>query len=353
MSAIASSRADTRLFIPWCVFAVANTVSMYLLPGSETIPFHFVWISLALVYGLSPWSVTRTAVVLVLVCFGTGYALVLHANSNVIGWEELTEVPLMTAVFLATVWHVQRRDRAVVGQHRHLENEIRMRETQRQFVRFASHELRTPMTVARGYAELMCAEAESPQMREDASVVVEEIAKVVGIANRLIELAQVVDESAGPSPRPVDLDRLMRQTVKRWKPAAQRRWTVEGSVGVVWVDPDRFVTALDSLLDNAVRFTAVDGAIEVCAARRNGYAVITVRDDGPGIASDVVNKIFDGLLPAAPGRRTGLGLAIVRSVVERHGGTVRAANRKAGGAEFTLSLPLAPVASNDAHMTVG
>jgi two-component system, OmpR family, sensor kinase len=353
MSVTASSRADERLFRLWCVFALVNTALMYCLPGSETIPFHFVWISLALVYGLRPWSLTRTLVVLLLVCVGTGFALILHAHNGIIGWEELTEVPLMTSVFLATIWHVQRRDRAVLGQRHHLENEIRMREAQRRFVRFASHELRTPLTVARGYAELISDEAESGQMREDADVVVEEIAKMQRIANRLVELAHVVEEASAPLPRPVDVDRLLRETVKRWKPAAERHWTVVSTVGVLWLDPDRLVAALDSLLDNATRFTVAGGFIGVHAARLDGNAVITVYDDGTGLPPDLVSKVFRTILPDAPGTHAGLGLAIVRSVVEAHGGTVRAANRATGGAEFTLTLPLLPMPTHDAHMTVG
>jgi two-component system, OmpR family, sensor kinase len=355
MSGIASSRAEGRVFLLWSVFAVVNTALMYALPGSETIPFHFVWISLALVYGLSPWSSLRTLIVLVLVCVGTGFALILSAGRNIIGWEELTEVPLMTSVFLATIWHVQRRDRAVIGQRWHLENEIRMREAQRRFVRFASHELRTPLTVARGYTELIIGDAETPQMREDAVVVLEEIAKLQRIASRLIELAHVVEEASAPSPRMVDIDRLLRETVKRWKPTARRRWTVDSSVGYLWVDPDRLVTALDSLLDNATRFTTSDGFIGVSAVRRDGTAVITVRDDGTGLRPDVASKAFHNILTDAPGSHAGLGLLIVRSVVEAHGGTVRAANRPTGGAEFTIALPvepLAPLPGNDAHMTV-
>jgi two-component system, OmpR family, sensor kinase len=342
MSATASSRAEVTLFTCWCVFAAVNTLMMYVLPGEETIPFHFVWISLALVFGLSPWSTLRTVVVLALVCASTGLALVLHANNEVIGWEETTEVPLMTSVFLATMWHVRRRDRAVLGERRHLQNEVRMREAQRRFVRFASHELRTPMTVARGYAELIRSESESEQLEDDAAVVIEEIGKVERIATRLVELAQVVDDGVTTDPHPTDVDRLTRQTVKRWRRAAPRHWMVDASAGVVWVDPDRLVTALDSLLDNARRYTQPDGYIGVTARRTDTTAEITVWDDGTGLRPDVLHKVFDQYLAGDSGT-IGMGLAIVRSVAEAHGGTARAANRPQGGAEFTLSLPLVPV----------
>src|SRR5262249_61552836 len=94
MWATASARADRLLFLGWAAFAAVNVVLMFAMPGKETVPFHFVWISLSLVYGLQPWSLTRTYAVLAAVGTVTGWALVHHVQNGVIGWEETTEVPL-------------------------------------------------------------------------------------------------------------------------------------------------------------------------------------------------------------------------------------------------------------------
>lgn len=109
MSGTRSSLAERSAFPGWVVFAGLNTVVMFLVPGAETVPFHFVWISLAVVYGFQPWSLRRTALVLVVVCGATGAALERDVQAGVIGWEETTEVPLMCLLFLASVWHVRRR----------------------------------------------------------------------------------------------------------------------------------------------------------------------------------------------------------------------------------------------------
>ena len=106
MSATASSRADRWLWWGWLLFAGVNTIAMFVFAGAETVPFHFVWISLSVVYGLQLWSAGRTYTVLALVGVLTGCALVLHVRNNVIGWEETTEVPLMTLVFLAMVTYI-------------------------------------------------------------------------------------------------------------------------------------------------------------------------------------------------------------------------------------------------------
>src|SRR5262245_48460823 len=151
----ASTRTNRLLLGGWMAFAVVNIWAMYALPGRETIPFHFVWITLSIVYGFTHWRPWGMVLALVAVAVSTGYILDHHVDMGAIGWEETTEVPLMTAVFVAQVWHVHRRQQAVAQTARLAESERLHAETQKLFVRLAAHELRTPITVARGYAELV------------------------------------------------------------------------------------------------------------------------------------------------------------------------------------------------------
>jgi hypothetical protein len=99
--------------LAWAVFAVANLVAMALVPSWETIPFHFIWISLTLVYGFRVWSPGNTGFVLGLVIAATGALILSDAFSGEQLWGELFEVPLMSAMFLAMVWHARRRQDAV------------------------------------------------------------------------------------------------------------------------------------------------------------------------------------------------------------------------------------------------
>jgi two-component system OmpR family sensor kinase len=357
MWATASSRADRRLlgatgspstdhllFGAWIAFAAVNVVAMFLLPGKETVPFHFVWISLSIVYGLQSWSLTRTYLVLAVVGIVTGVALIRHVQNHVIGWEETTEVPLMSLVFLAMVWHVRRRSAANLEARALAESERRMRDGQRRFVRFASHELRTPLTVARGYTELIRDAHIDPQVGEDAAVVLDELAKLERIAERLLTLAKV-EEPSQLRPAPVDLDALLHRTIKRWRPTASRQWLIHSQAGRIVADAERLEAALDSLLENAVRYTEDGGRIELSAWHQNGHVVIVVRDDGLGIAIDDLNFVFEGFHSGSIRGGTGMGLAIVAAVVHSHGGTVDAENLDGGGAQFTLRLP-APAGPN-------
>ncbi len=93
----------------WAAFAIANFVAMGLWPGWETIPFHFVWISLTLLYGFRVWRPGATHLTLLVVVVVTGVMISSDAFSGDQLWGELFEVPLMSAMLLAMVWHARRR----------------------------------------------------------------------------------------------------------------------------------------------------------------------------------------------------------------------------------------------------
>ena len=97
----------------WFAFAAANLFAMGLWPSWETIPFHFVWISLTLTYGFRVWRPRPTATILSLVVASTGVLIFIDAFEGIQLWGELFEVPLMSAMFLAMVWHARRRQDAL------------------------------------------------------------------------------------------------------------------------------------------------------------------------------------------------------------------------------------------------
>jgi signal transduction histidine kinase len=338
MSDTASSPANRWLFPGWVIFAAVNTVAMFALPGQETIPFHFIYISMALVYGLQPWPLPQTYAVLGVVAATTGVALAWHVKNGVIGWEETAEIPLMAVLFLVMVWHVRRRAAAIREAQRYADSEHEMREVQKRFVRFASHELRTPVTVGRGFAELIRDAQPGTQAAQDAVVVLEEFDNLERIAARLLTLARM-DERSTVKPSVVPLSTLVERTVTRWRPAADRDWRLSLTSAVVVADRLRLETALDSLVENAVRYTEEGGVIELAAYPEGQSVVIEVRDDGPGIPDEELGYIFESFRSGASRGGTGIGLAIVKAIVEAHGGAVSAENLPGGGASFRLRLP--------------
>src|SRR4029077_3461787 len=149
-------------------------------PSWETIPFHFVWISLTLLYGFRVWGASVTSLVLGAVIIATGTSIFVDAFEGIQLWGELFEVPLMSAMFLAMVWHARRRQTAVRAAE-----ELVVR--QERFLHDVSHELRTPVTIARGHLDLhRRQEGDSSEL----AVAVDELARIERMISRLLLLAE-------------------------------------------------------------------------------------------------------------------------------------------------------------------
>jgi signal transduction histidine kinase len=309
---------------------------MYTMPGQETVPFHLIWIGLAMVYGFTRWRPLGMVTALVLVTVGTGLILAHHAYVGEIRWEETTEEPLMAALFGVMVWHVHRRNQALDRVHRLAESERRRLEVQQMFVRLASHELRTPITVARGYTELVRNAHPDPSTTEDTAIVLDELDKLARITQRLVTLMQMEE----PYPlHPVDLDGELGRIVRRWEPTAERDWAVRSAVGEVLVNSERLEAAVDCLVENAVKFTGPGDRIEVTGRRDAAEWCVAVRDTGSGMTGEAAAALLTGLPRGHTATGTGLGLAIVRAVVESLGGRVRIDARPNGGTTVSLWVP--------------
>jgi two-component system, OmpR family, sensor kinase len=336
---LATPSVRERLLLPaWAVFAAANTALMYVLPGAETIPFHFVWVSTAVVYGLRPWSLRWMWIACAVITVVTGIPLVRGAQTGTTGWQETSEIPLMALLFLVMVWHVRRRMAATTEACRLAEVERAGREAQRRFVRFASHELRTPITVARGFTELLRREHAEIGADPDISVVIDELDKLEGVAARLLALA--ASEDVPVHVEDVELATLLERTARRWRAAAPRRsWAVECSGIWVRADPTRLEVAIDSVLENAVRHTSDGGSVILRGVVRGDEVRLEVEDDGHGISAAQLPLVFECFHSAGPHAGTGLGLAIFKAVAEAHRGRVSAASGSNGGTVISLVLP--------------
>jgi signal transduction histidine kinase len=346
--------------VAWWTFALVNLDFMFMFPGWETIPFHLIWASLTLVYGFRTWNrgPTLWAASAVLVVTAVGIAYDVGVGSEPA--TELTEDPLLALMFLAMAWHAHRRLAADRSHRLISEHNERLLDDQRRFLQDAAHQLRTPITIALGHAELLAGAVESQpgQLAEDIDVVVGELNRLRRISERLLLIAAAADP-AFLHPEPVALDRLVGELIRRWQPAADRRWRI-GRLDevVVPADRERLALALDALLENAVRHTVISDVIQLSVIRDYpGMPTrIVVADTGSGIAADQVPLIFDRFSTGDDGRHrgTGLGLPLVRAVARAHGGNVTVSSTAGEGSAFELTLPgpadprLAPAAGDTA-----
>jgi signal transduction histidine kinase len=312
----------------WAGFSVGCAVVMLAWPEWQTVPFHWIWITLTFLYGFRRWTVTQTAAVLAAVVAVTSIAMLRSVDNR----AELSEIPLMSCVFLGMVWHVRRRQEAVDEQRRAADRE-------RRFMHDAAHTLRTPLTVAQGHTELL-REGLAPgtSAHDDATVVLDELRRLARISDQLLMLGTA---SGGDALllEAVALDRLADEVAHRWSAAAGRRVAVDAAAPVVVLaDAGRLRHALDALVENALRATADGGEVTVVVAERGGRAVLEVADTGHGIAPEDLPGIWERFARGAADGGTGLGLAIVKAIAEAHGGRVAVAGAPGAGATFTLQL---------------
>jgi two-component system OmpR family sensor kinase len=231
----------------------------------------------------------------------------------------------------------------------------RSEERMRQFVADASHELRTPLTTIRGFAELyrqLTAAADEQQGRIVRRIE-DEAARMGLLVEDLLLLARL-DQERPLTLAPVDLRVLAADTVHAARasaPSRDIRMTVEPGTGPLVVEGDdaRLRQVLGNLLGNAVNHTPSAAAISVALSAEGDTAVAEVRDTGPGLAPDQVERVFQRFYRADPSRTrpdgstsTGLGLAIVAALVAAHGGTVEVDSEQGRGATFRVRLPLLP-----------
>jgi signal transduction histidine kinase len=344
MSDIGSWLRRHGVEVGWGVFAAANVGVIVALSQWETIPFHFVWVSLTIVYGFRIWSARATGLVLAIVMVVTGFALLWTVSRGHERLDELTEVPLMAAMFVAMVWHARRRQSALQEISRLAESEHRSRERDREFLRDASHELRTPVTVARGHAELIRDATSDEQIARDAEIVLDELGRLSRISERLLLLAAAEHETFLRLD-PVPLPMLVESCEERWSATMPRRWCFEVRArGRVLADSERLDSALDALIENAVHFTRDGDRISVVACTDGSAAIIEVADEGEGIPIEQQGRIFDRFARADGSRArrsggTGLGLAIVQAIVHAHGGAVSVRSTPGQGSTFRIVLP--------------
>ena len=230
-----------------------------------------------------------------------------------------------------------------------LEDSFREREATerrlRQFLADASHELRTPITSIQGFAELFRLAGDNGEM--DLPVVMrrieQESARMRTLVQDLFLLAEL-DETRPAATAQVDLTVLAADAcTDAAATAPDRRVTLDGPAPVVVQgNSDHLRQAIANLVSNALQHTPPGSSVEISTRVTDGWAQVTVRDHGSGLAPDGLVHAFDRFWQADAARvgtGSGLGLSIVSGIAAEHGGRASVVNVAGGGAAFTLSLP--------------
>jgi heavy metal sensor kinase len=218
---------------------------------------------------------------------------------------------------------------------------------QRQFLADTSHELRSPLTVVLANLNLLRRDLDPRERELSVQEATAETQRMRRLVNDLLLLAQA-DAAQVIAQAPVRLDELVEEvvaTARRQTADHQVHTHVEGPV-IVTGDWERLTQLLRNLLENALYHTPPGTRIDVRLHRSDNMAQLSVADIGPGIAMEHLPHIWDRFYRVDKARSrtlggTGLGLAIVKYIAEAHGGNASVVSELAGGATFTVLLPLA------------
>ncbi|HEY8562874.1 MAG TPA: ATP-binding protein [Pyrinomonadaceae bacterium] len=226
--------------------------------------------------------------------------------------------------------------------------------TKDEFLGLLSHELRTPLNAILGWSRMLSSQLDEATYAR----AVDSIERNAKLQSRLIDdmldISRIISGKLRLDAQPVDLTIVINAAVDTLRPAAEAKnirvyVVLDYSAGVVLGDATRLQQIVWNLLSNAIKFTPKTGSIHVSLERVNSHVEITVSDTGIGIDEDFLPYVFDRFRQADSTSSKkfgglGLGLSIVRQLVELHGGTVEAHNRRdVQGALFNVKLPVMAV----------
>ncbi len=240
----------------------------------------------------------------------------------------------------------------------------RHRTLERAFLMSISHDLRTPLTSIRGYAEAVAEGAadDEESRRRSALIIQAEARRLERLVADLLELARLDAREFSLHPGPVDVAEVARHAALALEPAAREaglRLVVAGEPGPITAvaDPERLAQVVANLVENALKYAATTVEISTRLVVPPGSTLnapgveIGVADDGPGIDPEDLPRVFERLYTSRrqPGRKvgTGLGLAIVRELVAAMGGRVSVGRTPEGGTRFVVALPASGALSSD------
>lgn len=221
----------------------------------------------------------------------------------------------------------------------------------RRFTSDASHELRTPLTVIRSVGEVALRERhDEAAYRDTIGAMLEEADRLTRLVEELLTLARADSGRLALRREPLDLGELAVDTVQQLQVLAEekeQRLEVATQPLRVWGDRTVLRQALVNLLDNAIKYSPEGTTIRIEALADGGMAEVAIADQGPGIAPEHRERIFDRFYRVDPARSReaggfGLGLAIARWAVEAHDGQILVEGEAGQGATFRIRLPLAP-----------
>ena len=227
---------------------------------------------------------------------------------------------------------------------------MKEQEVKQEFFANASHELKTPITSIRGYAELLeSGMIEDEAMKKDmVSRIKKEADHMSTLIADILEVSKLESHETKPDVMRVDMSLLLKEVIEEFRPRADEarvslhNYTKDGVY--VYADYGQMQELAENLVSNAIRYNRKMGKVWVTAYNEDGFMFLRVRDTGIGIPESEREKIFGRFYRVDKGRSramggTGLGLSIVKHILAYYNGTIDVNSKPGTGSEFVVKLP--------------
>ena len=224
--------------------------------------------------------------------------------------------------------------------------------SQKDFVANVSHELKTPLTSIQGFSQAMIDGTirNEEELKKSAEIIHDEAGRMYRMVIDLLDLAKFDAGTVEMVRSPLELDRILNAVIHKLEPiAAERQVRLEKQyeelprmVG----DGDRLVQVFNNIIENAIKFTRPEGAVQIKAVLIRGWIEVSVCDEGPGIEQEQIVRLFERFYQVDASRKggkqkgAGLGLAIAHQIVEAHRGEIRVRSKRGEGSVFTIRFPI-------------
>jgi len=231
---------------------------------------------------------------------------------------------------------------------------MKYEQLRKDFVANVSHELRTPLTFITGYVDTLKDGAikDSAKALEFLEIIGKNVQQLTNLVNDLLELSRMESHAGALKIRPVNIETLINRIAVNFAPAVSgKNLNLSVEIGPdmaeALVDPDFLEKAIGNLLDNAIKYSPINGKIVISAKKELSNLIITVSDTGIGIPPEDLDRIFERFYRVDKSRSremggTGLGLAIAKHIVQLHNGEITVRSELNKGSNFTIRLPLSP-----------
>lgn len=218
-----------------------------------------------------------------------------------------------------------------------------------EFVSVASHDIRSPLNVIRGFVKMIQSSPEGAVFQRETSIMLRSSNRLLQLVNDILDVSKLEAGKVRLALDPVELDAVIEESARTMEFAAREKGqtiiTELGEKTVAEVDESKLMQVMNNLIGNAVKFTPSGGVVRVAKTVENGDVVILVTDTGPGIPEEEQGMVFEKFEQARrhqqgiePG--SGLGLTICKELVELHGGKISVASAAGKGSTFSIRLPV-------------